>query len=149
MAGAAARRTLDPGIVHATAVAFAQHAVLILGPSGAGKSSLALQLIGQGAALIADDRVELAPDAQGGCIARAPKGLPPLIEARGIGLLAAPIVTSARVALVVDLGAETAQRLPEHDKMLLAGAAIAVISGPISAHHAVAIRLHCLHGRKD
>ncbi|MDO5529406.1 MAG: hypothetical protein Q4F71_08380, partial [Paracoccus sp. (in: a-proteobacteria)] len=45
--------------LHASALAAAGRAALILGPSGAGKSSFALTLLALGAGLVADDRVRL------------------------------------------------------------------------------------------
>jgi HPr kinase/phosphorylase len=137
------------GIHHASAVAFEGQGVVIFGASGSGKSGLALQLLGLGARLIADDRVELLADGPGRCLARAPEGLPLWIEARGIGLLGAPLAGTTQVVLAVDLDQTTPDRLPPHEKMLLAGAEVPVISGPVTAPFAVAVRLHCLHGRKD
>ena len=45
--------------LHGSAVAFGARGLLILGGSGSGKSSLALRLVQHGAALVADDRVEI------------------------------------------------------------------------------------------
>ena len=65
--------------LHGSAVAFAGRGVLILGGAGTGKSALALALIGRGAALVADDRVEI--ERRGGAlIASAPAALAGLIE---------------------------------------------------------------------
>jgi len=98
--------------IHATAVALDPgRGVLILGPSGAGKSALALRLMALGATLVADDRVELRLG-DGGLIASAPAVLHGLIEARGAGILRATALASARIALVVDLGAPETERLP-------------------------------------
>ena len=52
-------------MANGTAVACDGKAVLILGEPGVGKSDLALRLIDQGAALIADDLVELTRGADG------------------------------------------------------------------------------------
>src|SRR5690348_6291197 len=99
--------------LHATCIAIGRAAVLLRGPSGAGKSDLALRLIDGGARLVADDQVELA--AENGClIARAPAAIAGRIEARGAGILPAPAVAEAPVALVADLVAPGAvERLPE------------------------------------
>lgn len=144
----AAEFQVPAGVVHGTAVAFGGSAVLILGPSGAGKSRLALQLLGLGASLIADDQVLLR--AQGGrCIAALPPGLPPLIEARGIGLLAAPMAGPTPVVLAVDLARAQAARLPPKSCVALAGILVDLISGSSTVQLAAAVRLYCLHGRKD
>ena len=87
--------------IHGTCIALGGAGALLLGPSGSGKSDLALRLLDQGAELVADDRVELTlqhalvhvverlPEAEraGQMLARAPAGLPALLEVRGIGLL--------------------------------------------------------------
>lgn len=148
MARTMPRATLAPGVHHATAVAFDGRGVLILGASGAGKSALALQLIGLGAELIADDQVLLASDGRGRCLARAPLGLPLWVEARGIGLLAAPLRAEASICLAVDLDSSSTTRLPEPEEMLLAGARVPAISGTVTAHFPAAVRLLCLYGRK-
>lgn len=93
---------------HASAVALEGKGALILGPSGVGKSTLALSLMALGAELIADDGV---------WVERAqlirPDTAPPLIEARGVGLLrAGPICTAAPLSLVIDLSRPEPQRLP-------------------------------------
>ncbi|ABD53455.1 HPr kinase/phosphorylase [Jannaschia sp. CCS1] len=95
---------------HASAIVVAGKGALILGPSGSGKSSLALSLIALGAELISDDGVWVDPDrAQ----LQRPETPPPLIEARGVGLLrAGPICKSAPLSLVIDLSREESQRLP-------------------------------------
>ena len=75
--------------------------VLILGPSGSGKSDLALRLIDQGFSLVADDRVLLWTSG-GRLFGRAPETLTCLIEARGVGILKAPVPDFAPVSLAVD-----------------------------------------------
>ena len=99
-------------ILHASCVALdALNGVLILGPSGAGKSTLALQLMAYGAHLVADDRVALrtyGPDV----VASAPESISGLIEARGVGILRAQSLRSARIRLVVDLSRDETERLP-------------------------------------
>jgi len=71
--------------IHGTCVALSGLGVLLRGPSGSGKSDLALRLIDGGAKLVADDQVELALDAAGRVMARAPATLSGLLEVRGIG----------------------------------------------------------------
>lgn len=135
-------------VVHATCVAFGDRGMLILGPSGSGKSALALQLMALGAALVADDRVLLA-DAGDALLATAPPGLPPLIEARGIGLLNAALQPQARIVLAADLGQAETARLPPRRHTRLLNHALEVVHGPVTGHFAAAIRHYILMGRKD
>lgn len=88
--------------------------VLLLGESGSGKSDLALRLIARGAKLVADDRVEIFAQDRA-LFARAPASLAGLIEARGLGIVAQPFATEARVALAVAL-IEDAPRMPQPEK---------------------------------
>ncbi len=112
--GAASRGLTSPGAcgykramqVHGSCVARGGAGVLLLGPSGAGKSDLALRLLDRGFALVADDRVDIAD----GC-AQAPAALAGLLEVRGLGIVKLAHCASARLALVVELGAAAA-RLP-------------------------------------
>ncbi len=94
--------------------------MLITGASGAGKSSLALALMGFGAALVSDDRTQLIGDA-GGVWASAPQTISGMIEARGFGILNALPCAKARVALIVDLDLLETERLPEHKARMLLG----------------------------
>jgi HPr kinase/phosphorylase len=104
--------------VHASAVQVGERAVLIRGPSGSGKSRLAFELILAGrsgqvppAVLIGDDRVHL--DTSGGNLMVRPAAeLAGLIEIRGLGIRRIEHVSEAVVGLVVDLGADDAERLP-------------------------------------
>jgi len=90
--------------------------VLMLGESGSGKSDLALRLIERGAALVADDRVDLfARD--GALWGRSPASLAGLLEIRGAGIVALPYRTEAAIALVVGLvSPQDVPRLPQHGK---------------------------------
>ena len=85
--------------------------VLLVGASGAGKSDLALRLIGRGARLVADDRVDLSV-VRGRLVARAPKSLAGLMEIRGVGIVAMRHAPSAPVALVVNLS-DRVRRMPD------------------------------------
>lgn len=103
---------------HASAVALgagpgaAGFGVMIEGPSGSGKSALALQLIGLGARLVADDRTRI--DARDGWPwLVAPERLAGVIEARGVGLLGVPHCPAVPLRLIVDMGATETARLPE------------------------------------
>lgn len=140
----------EPGageaVVHASCVAFDGVGVLILGPSGAGKSALALQLMAIGAALVADDRTALSAHA-GRVRAGAPPGLPACIEARGIGLLAAPLAGPVPLALVVDLGQREAERLPSRRVWVWRAIAVDCIHGPATGYFPAAIRQYMIGGR--
>ncbi|MCF3946018.1 HPr kinase/phosphorylase [Acidiphilium iwatense] len=92
--------------LHGSCATLGDDAVLLLGPSGIGKSDLLLRLIDRGFVLVGDDQLEL----EAGRI----KGVSPLIgmiELRGIGLFRADHRDSARLRLVVRLGAAK-DRLP-------------------------------------
>jgi serine kinase of HPr protein (carbohydrate metabolism regulator) len=116
-------------MLHGTAVAIGEQAVLLIGPSGCGKSDLALRLIDGGARLIADDRVELTRvEHQIRC--QAPQSIPAAlkgrIEVRGVGIMPVAAVEGA-VPLgwyveLIRLGAspDTVERLPaaEHKTLL-------------------------------
>jgi HPr kinase/phosphorylase len=95
------------------------HAVLIRGPSGSGKSRLALGLLqaaGRGelrfARLVADDRAHIEA-AHGRLLVRPAPALAGMIEVRGLGIRHLPYERLARVGLLVDLGLEQIDRLPE------------------------------------
>lgn len=94
--------------VHATGIVLGTIGVLIRGPSGAGKSLLALELLdraetrGEGALLVADDRVDLA-SGDAGLVMHAPTATAGLIELRGRGIVSRPHRQSAPLHLVVDL----------------------------------------------
>ena len=96
--------------IHASCVAIGTRGVLLLGPSGAGKSDLALQLIDQGARLVADDRTILFL-AKGALYAKAPASIKGLLEIRGLGIVKLPARAKVKIALAVRLGRE-GERLP-------------------------------------
>ncbi|MCE2927825.1 MAG: HPr kinase/phosphatase C-terminal domain-containing protein [Rickettsiales bacterium] len=99
--------------MHASCVAIQNKAVLIFGESGSGKSDLALRLIDRGAVLVADDQVMLRAD-QNLLIASSPETIAGLIEARGIGLLKLPYLSSIPVVFAVQLvSREQVERMPE------------------------------------
>ena len=74
--------------------------VLIEGPSGSGKSDLALRALQAGWSLVADDRT-LIWTSGGRVFGRAAPALAGLIEARGIGIVAAGARAFAPICLVV------------------------------------------------
>jgi HPr kinase/phosphorylase len=119
--------TLDPTNLHATCVDIDGRGVLILGPSGAGKSTLAIQLITLGARLVSDDRCcVIARD--GVLIVTRPATLPKGIEARGIGILNAPMCDETQVCYVLDLERAPASRYPDPQSIEISGVHIPVIS---------------------
>ena len=133
--------------IHASAVALdPARGVLILGPSGAGKSALALELMALGAWLVADDRVDLRV-LDGALIASAPEAIAGRIEARGIGILAAEPLASARIALAVDLSQDEAERLPPARKIEIAGVAVPLVLRVRSGHAAAGILQYLKAGR--
>ncbi len=97
--------------LHATCVDLDGKGVLITGASGSGKSALALQLIALGAGLVADDQTRIERD---GPIlwASRPATLPSLIEARGIGLINAPMVPRTAIKLAINMDELAVDRLP-------------------------------------
>ena len=113
----------DRIIVHGTCVALFGQGVLILGASGSGKSSLALHLMALGAELVSDDRTVLTPDVDA-VIATCPAPIAGMIEARGVGLLAAHSREQAPVRLVIDLDQIEKARLPDPREVEIAGRVI-------------------------
>ena len=120
----------SPVVLHASCVAVGDRAVLILGASGRGKSGLALQLMGFGAELVADDRTCVVLRDAGKApqvMADAPPPLRGLIEARGVGLLTAEAVGPVPVALVVDLDRTETERLPPLRSFTLLGQSLPLV----------------------
>lgn len=133
-------------VMHATTVAFGGAAVLITGPSGAGKSALALQLMALGAVLVSDDKTCLQ-DADDGLWARAPASIKGMIEARGVGILAASTCEAAIVRLIVDLAHEEVERLPVQRHQIVLGQTLPVLHNVKAAHFAAAILQYLKGGR--
>ena len=113
--------------IHASAVLIGARAALIRGPSGAGKSRLALALIDAArtgalpfARLVGDDRVHVEA-MHGRLLVRPAAALESLIEVRGLGIRRVPFEPLATVFLVVDLGADDAERLPPLTEASIAG----------------------------
>lgn len=135
-------------ILHATTVAVDGRGLLILGPSGSGKSALAIRLLALGALLVSDDRT-LVVAADGRITARCPApAISGLIEARGIGLLGAPSIDSAEIALVIDLAQPETDRLPPFRKVTILGCDLSLVLRPQNDHFPDALMLYLRHGRQ-
>lgn len=136
-----------PLILHATTVALGEdRGLLILGPSGAGKSALGLQMMALGARLVADDRTEVRQEG-GALIATCPPAIRGMIEARGVGLLAAPALPRARLILAVDLGQTETERLPPRRSVTILSTPLDLVLGAQSAHFPPALLCYLLNGR--
>ncbi len=143
---AAAQPKVESQRLHATTVSHNGHAALFFGPSGSGKSALALEMLALGAQLIADDQTRLTR--QGGRIlASKPDGLPPLIEARGIGLLHAHLAAPAPLRFAVDLGQTEVERLPPRRTLNILGCDIALLHKAASGPFAAALMQYLSAGR--
>lgn len=132
---------------HATTVAIDDAAVMITGPSGSGKSALALELIGLGAQLVADDLSQIVLQ-DGAPFVIAPPELPGVIEARGVGLINVPHCPKARLQLVVDLGQIEMSRLPASPAFTeVNGCAIECLFRVDAPYFAIAVFNMLRHGR--
>jgi serine kinase of HPr protein (carbohydrate metabolism regulator) len=109
--------------VHATGLVLGRTGVMLRGPSGAGKSFLALMLLdrwearGEGARLVADDRLDLEATAKG-IVMHAPAAIAGLVELRGRGIVTRPHVGKAPLHLVVDLVPRLERMVEEEDLMV-------------------------------
>lgn len=128
----------DPLILHASAVAFDGHAILIRGASGSGKSGLALELMARGGTLVADDRVILTLTSKGIELS-APDPIKGLIEARGVGILNAQVATGAILACVVDLDQIETDRLPPERSIDLLGQSVPLLHNAAHASFPAAL----------
>jgi HPr kinase/phosphorylase len=139
MTGAAGASGPASASVHASAVLVGDRAVLIRGPSGSGKSRLAFELILAGrsgqippAVLIGDDRVHLDAS-QGQLVIRPARELAGLIEIRGLGIRRCDFAEQAVAGLVIDLGAEDAERLPLPEALLTEIGGVKIPRIPVGA----------------
>ncbi|NDW54660.1 HPr kinase/phosphorylase [Aliiroseovarius sp. PrR006] len=132
---------------HATTVAVGDAAVMITGPSGSGKSALALELIGLGAQLVADDLSQIVLQ-DGAPFVIAPPALPGIIEARGVGLINVPHCAKAQLRLVVDMGQIEMSRLPASPTITeVNGCAIECLFRVDAPYFAIAVFNMLRHGR--
>ena len=136
----------DVEIVHGTCVAVDAAGVLIRGTSGSGKSGLALKLMALGAELVADDRTRLTA-AEGGIRADCPDAIRGRIEARGVGILAAPFRKTAFLKLAIDLDATETERLPPKRETIFFDTRIPLLHGCAFDHFPASIILYLKGGR--
>jgi len=121
------KHILETKTIHASGVCFEKKGVLILGKSGSGKSSLALSLVANGAQLVCDDRAQLQVKNEILMMTKPPS-LPSALEVRGLGLIKVPLITEARVDLLIDMELTSDSRLGGH-KMELFGVEIPCVKG--------------------
>lgn len=119
---------------------------MLLGPSGSGKSGLALELIALGAELVADDLTCLERR-DNRVFALAPPRMRGVLEARGVGLIRAPLCPRAELVLVVDMGQIERDRLPHNHVTKVLGVTIETIYKIEASYLAAAIRQLVLFGR--
>ena len=128
-------------MVHGTCVDLGGAGVLLRAPSGGGKSDLALRLIDAGARLVADDQVVI--QRRGDRLSAS--GRPEIrgrMEVRGLGICAVPSVSSAPVALVVDLVPEDEiERLPEPASCAYLGVTVPLVAIAVNSSAAAKVRL--------
>jgi HPr kinase/phosphorylase len=135
-------------ILHASCVAVEGRGLLILGASGTGKSALAIRLIALGAALVSDDRTRVTVE-NGRLLASCPRPeVRGLVESRGLGLLRAPTVESAELALAIDMGQTESERLPPFRTVTILGMALSLVLHPQNDHFPDALMLYLRHGRQ-
>lgn len=129
------------GLLHATTVAIADRAVLLIGPSGSGKSDLALRLIDRGATLVSDDYTQLIVVGET-LIAAPPASISGCLEVRHLGIIAMPHVTNVPVALAIRLD-DKPPRMPDETFSLdLMGTALPLIMlSPFEASAPIKVEL--------
>lgn len=137
--GAAART--DTEIIHASTVALNNQGALIVGASGRGKSGLALQLMAWGAKLVSDDKTLVTKNSEG-LIASVPESISGQIEARGTGILAAPVAGPTPLRLIVDLDHEEHDRLPLMREREIIGVPLPLVYKSPHDHFPAAILLY-------
>ncbi|MBR5129978.1 MAG: HPr kinase/phosphatase C-terminal domain-containing protein [Alphaproteobacteria bacterium] len=98
--------------IYATSLIVNQKGVLITGQSGFGKSSLALELIDQGASLIADD-VTFLSEKDGKLYASCDEKWHGCFEVRGLGIVKGiPAEPIAKIDYQIELIDEKVERMP-------------------------------------
>ena len=155
---------IKQGNNHGTCVAMKSRGLLIIGRSGSGKSAVALALLGLGCDLVCDDCVCLSvekgvenSEQTDVIIATPPATAKPMIEARGIGLLNAPLIpltpltAKTRLIAVVDMDSASDSRLPPREYATLQTAKqtarIDLIRGANQPNLHFALLQYLIHGR--
>ncbi len=134
--------------LHGTCVAYGQSGLLIIGTSGSGKSALALALMGMDATLVADDRVTVT-NRDGVLTGQCPPAIKGMIEARGIGLLAAKTQPTTVITCVVDLDQIEPDRLPPHRSLTILGVEVDLVFGKDTPNLAAALNQLMQIGRAE
>jgi HPr kinase/phosphorylase len=134
--------------LHGTCVAYGQSGLLIIGTSGSGKSALALALMGMDATLVADDRV-IVTNRDGVLVAHCPPAIKGMIEARGIGLLAAKTQPTTLIVTVVDLDQIEPERLPPNRSLTILGVEVDLVFGKDTPNLAAALNQLMQIGRVE
>lgn len=137
---------IRPGLVHGSCVDFDGKSILAIGPSGSGKSALALNLIVLGGILVSDDQVILSSDIKDVTVS-PPTTIAGKIEARNIGILNCPYTGKSQLKLVVDLNAQSHDRLPAPQTVRIGEHDVEIIAGKGIANLPIAVRLLILFGR--
>lgn len=131
--------------LHASTVTLDGKAIAFVGPSGSGKSSHALAMMSRGAVLLADDITWLS-EVKEGLMASCPPTIQGRIEARGVGILSAPMAPPSPLCLIVDLGMPEAERLPAAKSVVLLGHLIPVLHTAATPYFIDAVRHYIQHG---
>ena len=118
---------------------------MIAGPTGSGKSDLALALMALGAGLISDDVTFLDLE-EGRVMASAPATLSGRIEARGLGILAAPAAPPAPLHAILDLATPAGERLPPPRTFTLLGQPVPLLHRPATSHVAATMMHYMRYG---
>lgn len=134
--------------LHANSIVVQGRGLLIKGASGSGKSGLTLSLLALGAQLVADDRTQLWREGSDVWMS-APKVISGLIEARGIGILNAPVAARARLHAVLDLDVTEPDRLPPRRETTVLGQNFPLIWHVASPHFAASLVQYLKGGRRE
>ena len=132
--------------LHASTVVVDGKAIAITGPSGSGKSGLALSLMSLGAELLADDITWLHM-AEDRLVATCPPQLSGRIEARGVGILNAPVAAPTPLSAVIDLGIAEHDRIPPRRTIQLMGQQVPLLHNPATSYFAQMILCYMKGGR--